>query len=254
MKRPGVAILGFMGFCIAIFTYLHFSSPSSDLEVSLGSQDSAPRNQAAGITNTDEGSNRISKSREKRSEKSQQRKSDSETPAEFLDDERMLNEEQLKALGLSNETTSKIIEAYNRNCEAISNEIALHFLSHCTEVQTEDGSYIYVLQGDPILASKLETRMQNALTEAVGSGSKGSELANQIIDQMRGKLLLNFGSDDMIAAAYRGLTPEGKWADGILINATTPGMIDYYREHGWPAGEDIHQSTGRAVFHPIEKP
>jgi hypothetical protein len=161
-----------------------------------------------------------------------------------------LNEEALESHGLSEAQ----IDAAKEVLREISNDVSEYFVKNCTEELIGDGSVIYVLKGDADVALTLENKMRARLGKVVGLDSSGAHLADQITEGVRGRALLNFGVDDMVAAEYRELNRKGAgWEDGILINGKMPGMIDYYRENGWPDGSNIHESGGKAIFHPIKK-
>jgi len=169
---------------------------------------------------------------------------------EVINDDGELDEATLESHGLSRAQIDAAKEVLNE----ISNEISEHFVKNCSEERAPDGSFIYVLKGDADLSAALENKVRTRLGEVIGSGSSGADLAGQITEGVKGRALLNFGADDMVAAEYREVNRRGTgWEDGILINGKMPGMIDYYRKNGWPHGANIHESGGKAIFRPIKK-
>jgi hypothetical protein len=161
-----------------------------------------------------------------------------------------LNETALGSHGLGKAQIDAIKEVFDE----ISKEISEHFVKNCSEEVIHDGSFVYVLKGDPELSLALKDKMRTRLREVIETDSSGADLADQLTEGVKGRMLLNFGADDMIGAAYRDVDKARTgWEDGIRINGKMPGMIDYYRKNGWPDGANIHESGGKAIFRPIGK-
>lgn len=172
---------------------------------------------------------------------------------QVIDTNGELNDETLESFGLNTAQIDSLKRDFSQISKQISDEISEYFMQHCEEEMTADGSYVYVLHGSKDFAESMQTKMETSLSKSINLGLSGSQLAGLITEQLKGKALLSFGAYDMIGDSYRGINSVGKWEDGILINSSGPGMIDYYRKNGWPSGNDIHQSTGKAIFHTMHK-
>ncbi|MCW1921587.1 hypothetical protein OKA05_03415 [Luteolibacter arcticus] len=169
---------------------------------------------------------------------------------ELINEDGELNEAGLESHGLSKAQIDEAREVFYE----ISKDISDHFIKNCKQEVIGDGSFIYVLKGDAGLALALKDKMRTRLGDVIGLDSSGTRLADQITEGVKGRALLDFGADDMIGAEFRDIPKPGAgWEDGMRINGKMPGMIDYYRENGWPDGAHIHESGGKAIFHPIKK-